>query len=289
MAGPAVADTARDHATRGEALAREGRLTDAIDAFKAADQLERRASHACLIALAYMRRELWTQAELFLEQCHERARPEDPLPPWITLAEQQLAERLATAKLAAIELVVKPAVPGVQLTVSSFAPDESFSPRTIRLPLGRHLVTATTPGRAPVHTTVEVTDVKARTVVMYVGGATARGIGHRSRVPTIVTAAGAVTIAGGLAYHLFAFRPVRDELIAANDPANPDPERYDLHAARFDSRRTVTFALYGAGVATVITGVVLRYTIYRETSESTPRVAARFTNGGATVGLEWRR
>jgi hypothetical protein len=50
--------TAVELEARGEALAKTGRYGEAIEAFKAADHIQPRASHACLIALAYARRDL---------------------------------------------------------------------------------------------------------------------------------------------------------------------------------------------------------------------------------------
>src|SRR5690606_20883724 len=93
---------------RGEQLAKDGRYTEAIDAFKAAEKIEPRARHACLIALAYTRRELWPQAEIFLEQCEQRATPADPIPEWVPTARQQLAERLATVNVAPVDIRVEP-------------------------------------------------------------------------------------------------------------------------------------------------------------------------------------
>ncbi|MDB4952545.1 MAG: hypothetical protein JWO36_114 [Myxococcales bacterium] len=138
----ARADGAADRQAQGEQLARDGRYTEAIDAFKAAERLEPRASHSCLIALAYIRRELWPQAEVFLSDCRKRANATDPLPDWVPLAEQQIAERLQNANVAAIDIKVEPEIPGTKITVSSFAPDEVFEPRTIHLAFGHHVLIA---------------------------------------------------------------------------------------------------------------------------------------------------
>src|SRR5688572_3278724 len=79
---------------RGEELAKEGRFSEAIDAFKAADRISPRADHACLIALAYTRRELWPQAEIFISKCHQRVSPDNPAPDWLPKAEQEISHRL---------------------------------------------------------------------------------------------------------------------------------------------------------------------------------------------------
>ena len=145
-AGDRARRVRRSAARARRAAGQGGRYSEAIDAFKAAERIEPRALHACLIALAYTRRELWPQAEIFLDQCEKRATAADPLPEWVPTAKQQLAERLAAVNVAAVEIVVEPAGVDVKLAVSSFAPDELFEPRTIHLPPGRHVITVTAHG-----------------------------------------------------------------------------------------------------------------------------------------------
>jgi len=288
----AFAESARAHVSRGEALARDGRLTDAIDAFKAADRIEPRASHACLIALAYMRRELWTQAELFLARCRERATAADPLPVWVPLAEEQLRERTANTRLATVDVTVQPADLAAQISVSSFAPDEQFPPRTIRLPLGRHVVTATAPGRAPVHALVDVKDTSGRRVVLRFSDARFGGARERERIPTLVMGAGATAIVAGLGYHLTALRASHAALARARDDDRDHgrgKNEVERLAATYERRRTLTYGLYGAGAAAVLTGVVLRHTVYRDAPESAPRVTASIGNGAAAFAVEWQR
>src|SRR5258706_13610619 len=77
-----AAPTAAELQAHGETLAQERRYTEAIEAFKAADKLEPNATHTCLIALAYTRRELWPQAEIFMARCHVLA-VTGGLPDWV--------------------------------------------------------------------------------------------------------------------------------------------------------------------------------------------------------------
>lgn len=257
MTHPAYADPAQRLSQRGQALARSGRLTDAIDVFKRADRLAPRARHACLIGLAYLRRELWTQAELYLERCRERATSRDPAPDWLPLAEQQLRHRSAHAQLAPIDVRIEPASVSAAIEFSSFALGEQFAPGQVRLPRGLHVLTATAPSRPAVHAVVEVTDTSARSVVLRFTDATA----PRSRVPAVLAAVGGTTLAAGLGYHVFA----RDE------------------------RRPLTYALYGAGGAALASALVLRYTLYRSAPESAPRVFANLGGETTTLALEWQR
>ena len=144
---PAAADqVADDLRARGEQLAKEGRLTEAIDSFKASNKLSQRATNYCLIGLAYTRRELWPQAEVMIDRCKRLATPGDPLPDWLPELDKVLAKRLSEVEIAPIELVVEPSTAKAELTVSSWSPDEQFEPRTIHLPPGSHHVSADAPG-----------------------------------------------------------------------------------------------------------------------------------------------
>jgi hypothetical protein len=290
---------------RGERLAKAGRLTEAIEAFKTADRIEPRARHACLIALAYIRRELWSQAEVFLAACRDRADPQNPLPDWFDLAERELRERLATSEVAPVVVRVEPASAAIdaQVAISSFAPDERFAPRTIHLPVGTHLITATHAGREVRKEVVVVNRVPREVVLDFTASAPTgastqalRGepVPARSRsrsrsrwVPQVITAVGGALVVAGAGYHVFAFKPTRDDLADAAD--DPDPAAYNRLEDRFDSRRRATLALYGVGAAAVITGLALRMTVYRDRPEDAVRVSAGVVDGGGVVGLEWQR
>jgi hypothetical protein len=255
---PTHADPARRLSQRGQELARNGRLTDAIDVFKQADRLAPRARHACLIGLAYLRRELWTQAELYLERCRERATRRDPAPDWLPLAEQQLRRRSAHAQLAPIDVRVEPASVSAAIEFSSFALGEQFAPGQVRLPRGLHVLTATAPSRPSVHAVVEVTDTSARSVVLRFTDDPAP---RASYIPTALAALGGTTLAAGLGYHVFAH----------------------------DEQRPLTYALYGAGGAALAGALVLRYTLYRSAPERAPRVLTNVGGDATTLALEWQR
>jgi hypothetical protein len=300
---PARAETAKQLVVKGEKLAKDGRLTEAIDSFKQADRIERRASHACLIALAYIRRELWPQAEIFLALCHERATRADPLPDWVTLADKQLVERLAKANVAAVHLRVAPPelAAKAQLVVSSFAPDELFSPRTIHLAPGKHLITATAGDRS-VQQAIEIEGKSPREIVLDFDAREpepapmpappvferpapqpVRVAAPSRLVPWTLIALGGAIVAGGGAYHVLAFNKTRDRLVDATD-STPDPDQYDAYSNKFDTQRMVTIAMYGVGAAVLVTGIVLRFTKYRESP-----VHVGLVDGGAVVALEWQR
>lgn len=288
FASVARAETAAELEAKGEAFAKDGRYSDAIEAFKAADRIAPRASHVCLIALAYTRRELWPQAEIFLDQCHQRATAADPLPAWVPLADQQLHDRLASANVAAVTIEVAPAVPAM-LAVSSFAPDETFAPRTIHLAPGHHVISVEAVGYEPAQQAIDIADRNDRRVVIELHRPGARvvvpppSVAHAapSKVPWIVMGAGGAVALAGLATHVFLLQPIRDKLAHAQTTAE-----YDGYGDSFTARRTATLVLYGAGIATIATGIALRYTVFKHDEVS---VALAPTPGGAMLAVGWQR
>src|SRR5262249_9373583 len=131
-----------------------------------ADRVEPRASHACLIALAYTRKEAWPQAEIFLDTCHKRANALDREPEWVPQAEALIRERLASVNVAPISIATDPRIPDVALSVSNFAPDETFGPRTIHLPPGRHTIIARAIGFEDETKEISITDKSEQQVVV---------------------------------------------------------------------------------------------------------------------------
>jgi hypothetical protein len=294
----ASAETGEELRMRGEQLAKDGRFTEAIDAFKAAERVEPRARHACLIALAYTRRELWPQAEIWLEQCESRATPSDPLPEWVPMAKQQLAERLAAVNVAAVELKVEPAGVDVKLAVSSFAPDEVFSPRTIHLPPGNHVVTATAANYNDAQKTIVVTDKSPQTVTITMlpvedkqiigGGGGGVVVGPQppaSKVPVVLMGIGGGLVLAGAGLHAFWFKPARDKLSDAM--TRPQYDAAD-DTGEFEKRRNITIAVYGIGAATLLTGVILKLTVFKQ-KEAPVQVSVTPHEGGGLVNVGWSR
>lgn len=298
---PAVAsaESGEEFRARGEQLAKDGRFTEAIDAFKAAERIEPRARHACLIALAYTRRELWPQAEIWLEQCETRATPSDPLPEWVPMAKQQLAERLAAVNVAAVKLEILPAGVDVKLAVSSFAPDEVFSPRTIHLPPGNHVITATAANYNDAQKTIVVTDKSPQTVTItmlpvedkkIIGGGGGGGVvvgpqPPASKVPVALMGIGGGLVLAGAGLHVFWFKPARDRLAEAN--TRPQYNAID-ETGLFEKRRNITIAVYGIGAATLLTGVILKFTVFKQ-KEAPVQVSVTPHEGGGLVNVGWSR
>lgn len=274
-----------DLATQGEALAKAGDYSRAIDTFKAADKQRPSTRNACMIGLAYLRREAWPQAELFLATCKERATATDPAPDWLPAAEHQLEEKLAAASVAAVDVAVKQQV-AAQITVSSFALDESFSPpRTLHLALGRHTFQVIAPGypstektitiadRSPQHVTIDLTPPFVAPVVPEARPA--------SPVPYVVMGAGAGIGIGALIYGLVVVKPIRDNVADASTM-----DAYNAEKDRFTLRRDLAYVAGGAAVAAIAVGAILRFTVY---AREDVRVGVAPTTGGGLVTFELTR
>lgn len=284
----AHAEPADELRAQGEQLAKAGHYTEAIVAFKKSNALKPRATNSCLIGLAYTRRELWPQAEIMIDRCKRDANPDDPPPEWLPALEKELAQRLATIGVAAITITVIPASVHAELSVSSFAPDELFGPRTIHLPPGSHVITARAPGYPAARETIEIKDAQPRTIVIDVrerARPVARTVPvEHSAVPIAVMGAGGALVAAGVVYHLALLRPAANGLADATD-ATPDDALYTRWSHKYDVRRDVVIGLYAAGAITAGIGLVLR--LREKDHETLPQISIAPTPGGGIVTVGW--
>lgn len=271
----ARADPADDEVAHGEELGRQGSWTQAIDHFKAADRIAPRAKHACLIGLAYARRELWAEAELFLALCHQRATPSDPTPDWLPDAETQLGEKLAASSAPAVTLRIDPPEATPTITISSFAPGETLTPRVIHLAPGNHVMTVTAPGYDPVKQEIAVVAGTPRDVHI-----TLHRITPHSRVPLVLFGISGALAVGALVYDLTAVRN------ASNALDTPYQYAYDAARAHYERTRTNELIILGGAAVTAAAGVVLRLVLDRP---SPVRIQAEARSGGAGVMVEWSR
>jgi hypothetical protein len=304
---PASADqVADDLRARGEQLAKDGRLSEAIESFKASNKLSPRATNYCLIGLAYTRRELWPQAEVMIDRCKKLATPQDPLPDWLPELDKVLAKRLTEVEVAPIELVVDPPDAKAELTVSSWAPDEQFEPRTIHLPPGSHHVAAVAPGFQRAEVSIEVkgkqpqrilitlkpnvvptTDLNRTTTPTQQSLSESpppEGQTSSHLVPRVVMGVGAVAIAAGIIVHVTAFRTAANHLDDATD-STPDPTEYDAWSGRFDTRRNAVVGLYVAGAIALGVGLFLDH----RASEQDVHPSVALVHGGGLVTIGWSR
>jgi hypothetical protein len=269
------ADPVDDLDAKGEELGRLGNWTQAIDAFKQADAQRPNTKHACLIGLAYVRRELWPQAELFFARCRGRASSSDPVPEWLGDAQQQLDEKLTAANTVAVSFAITPAIAAPQISVSSFAPDEKFAPQTIHLAPGTYTVRVTADGY--VHQqreiVIEPTGLRATTVAFSLEPV------HPppSKIPSVLFVAGVGLLGGAVAFDIWSVGPARDR---ADPPLSvaTQAEVRDAYAVR----RNIDVGLYAAGVVSVIVAVWLRETAFSS-------VEVTVTPDRALVGLAWSR
>jgi hypothetical protein len=270
VAGVARADEVDDLVARGQALGKDGQWTQAIAAFKAADAKQKRALHACLIGLAYTRREAWGQAELFFATCRERAQTGDPVPDWLAEAEQQLAAKIAATATPAVTITVVPAG-AARIAVSGFPADETFAPRTIHLAPGSYTITASAPGFAPTDRAITVVTGSAQALRIELD----RGGGSRLPLYLYVTA-GALAVAG-IVYDELEVQSVRDDLAASNGG-------FETEHATFEHRRDLAIGLFAGAIVTAGAGAILHYTTSRDVE-----VAASIAPGAAAIQIGWRQ
>ena len=282
LAGTARADDSPDElVAKGEQAAKAGDYSLSIVMFKAADKRAPHARNACMIGLAYLRREMWPQAEVFFAECRRRSTALDGLPDWLGDAEKLLADKLASVEVAPITIVVAPATANATISISSFTPDERFPPRLLHLAPGKHVVEVSAPGFATQEQAVVVATRDPQTIRITLHPPPAPPP-PPSRVPLYVMGAGAVVGLAGGAYALFAVKPVYDEL-----GTTKDPNRYDDLATTMRSRRIVEGALFAGAALTVGVGLVLRYTVFKR--EVPVEITAHAGNGGAGIAIGWTR
>jgi hypothetical protein len=288
FATTASADDNADLVARGQDLARQGAWSQAITAFKQADAQQPRAQNACFIGLAYLRRELWAQAELYFAKCHERASAGDPLPDWAAQAEAQLATKLRDENVAAITLDVTPSAATPQITVTGFPPDEQLGRGTVHLAPGHYAIRVTAAGYP--ETTREL-DVRDRTpqVVRVKLDLPAAPPPSALRPPPphddkpasnlrwYLIGGGVAAGVAGVVLDLAVLQPLRDDLRKTSTS-------YDDHAGSFDMWRGVTVGLWVGGA--VATGIG---TYLATRAHSDVAVSAHLDREGGGVLVGWRR
>jgi hypothetical protein len=257
VASTAHAETRDELQARGEALGREGRWGEAIRAFKSADQLEHRPIHACLIALAYTRREAWPQAEVFLSRCLEPNSGET-LPDWVPEAQKLIETRLKSEPLSEVTIEVVPAA-AATVTVSSFEPDEVFTPRAIHLPRGSHVIFARAPGFPDRQVVVVVDDSKPRRVVIDFEAPTEATL---KRGPKSLRIAGIATVGGGVlaaGLGLYFGKVARDDAETISKHPGPWTDTEHRIYDEGNAAQNKMIAAYIVGGVLVATGGVLYY------------------------------
>jgi hypothetical protein len=239
----ARADEIDDLVIRGKALAKAGELTQAIAQFRRADAMRPRAQHACLIGLAYTRRELWLLADLWFARCRARANANDPLPEWFDEAEQQLAAKVSAARAATITIRVAPASAHATVKISSFDFDEVLAPGTIHLAPGRYTLEAGAPGFARQKRTIVAEDGAKQTIAITLSPV-ARW------VPWAVLAGGVALVTAGAAFDAYELQPLKTEIAKSR-------LLYDERSGAFDAWRAATVGSWITGAIAIGVGTYL--------------------------------
>ncbi len=265
------ADPLDDLVAKGQELGKQGSWTQAIDAFKQADAQRHRAEYACLIGLAYTRRELWPQAELFFARCHARVNGADPLPPWAAEAEAELAAKLAAANIPTLAIETTPA--DATIAVSGFPSDETFAPGTIHLAPGHYTLRASAPGYVDATRDLTVATGDHETVVLHL-----ERVVHHTLAPWIVIGGGVAVALGGLAIDQYELQPLR----------TADRKSYFNYTKNHGAFQTWQGAAIGCWIGAAIAVGVGAWLVHHERTRPVD-VTARIDRDGGAVIIGWTR
>src|SRR5262249_52905921 len=152
--------------------------------------------------------------------------------------------KLAAANAAPIEIVVEPGDANVELTVSSFPPDENFTPRTIHLPPGHHVILAKANGYAAAQRAIDIADKTPQHIAITLtrpGEAPAGGGGGGNRrMPTLAKYGLVVAGVGVIPCAVMTWR-----WFALNDASKAnDQQTYDQKVGLYEKARIATYALW---------------------------------------------
>jgi hypothetical protein len=273
----ARADDTTDLVAKGQELAKQGAWSQAITAFKQADAQQPRAQNACFIGLAYLRRELWGQAELHFAICHARAKPGDPLPEWAAAAEAQLAQKLADQNVAAITIEVTPADAKPEIVATGFLPDEKLGRGTIHLVPGHYIFTFTTPGYPTVTRELQITTKDPQVVRVALDAPVVVPPPAPGNLRWYLIGAGVVLGGVGVILDVTKLQSERDELTKS-------AAIFDQQAGSFDTWRDVTVGLWLGGA--VLTGIG---TYLAVRAHSDVAVTAKVDHESAALYVGWSR
>lgn len=266
-------DYARELAQAGVALAKDNQFGEAIVKFKAANAVEASPEHDCYIAAAYVRLKRWGQAALFTRRCTRWPLVEEKVP-WYGRLTEDVKKGLKQSGYGRVEVSVVPADAPVELRVSAFAADETFSPGTIFLAPGTHTIELRSDSR------------RLREEVEVAPGSTYSVSFDLTPPPPppplaidfpVWETAGALA-AGGVIFHVLALRNQR-RLEEA-----PTPAEYRRHEAAYDWQRVAAYACYGLAAAAAGLGTYV-WLQNRDAADSDLRVGAAPLPGGLDVSL----
>ena len=312
-ARPALAQdgaAAAREVAEGEKLARAGLFAESIARFKAAEALEPRAGHDCLIALSYFRLKKLGQAELYMQRCAARATGDDPAPSWVVSMGNDVKAAVAAADLGAVTITVRPAEAAAtaRFTCSAFASDEAFAPATLHLPPGQHTLRVSADGFASVDRQVTVASRQPLAVELTLEPAAtpeAEPAAGTTASPRAAVPAAAVTaepaperagrgpwpyvalgvagaaLAGGVFFHIKA--------LDTKDEAESRLDRYNDLASDYESQRTFTYTLYSVAIISGAIGTWLWFRGPPDDGDGGFQASAAAAPDGGFVTLGWRR
>jgi hypothetical protein len=106
----------------------------------------------------------------------------------------------------------------------------------------------------------------------------------KSKVPLVLMATGGSLVMVGAGLHLFWYKPARDDLAETTDRGMYDGKLTD----KWSRSRNITIGVYALGGATLLTGLILNFTVFKR-EESAPQVSVTPTTGGGMLSVGWSR
>jgi hypothetical protein len=207
---------------------------------------------------------------------------------------------LEKANVAPVDIKVDPETAGTKITVSSFAPDETFEPRTIHLAPGHHVIIATAPGFAETRFELDVPDKTPQHVVIKLAKPGEKIDTHPPLPPPtepgytldqkLIKAGLVVAVGGVAAYGVMGFAWFKLNNIH-NSGTKTEFDNSSFNKV-YDYSRFAAIGLWVAGAGLVGTGLYLRsnQSSRAHTHEDAPMVsAAPLPEGGGIVTVGWQR
>ena len=240
LATTAHADPGDAELEEGKLLATQRRYKEAIVQFKAARvAAPARPEPDCLVALAYRRLERWAQARLFLERCTQASTHPD----YYAQLVREISAGLQHAGLTEVRFTVKPA--DAQVSLASFADDETVGAHAVYLEPGRELVTVQAPGFPSQQRAIDVPANGPYDVTIDLTAPPPTP----SRASTYVLVASGGVVAIGVVAHVLAASTRSDLTTSA--------KTYDAEAGTFKTERGIAIGAYAVGAVGLAVGAWL--------------------------------
>jgi hypothetical protein len=282
-------------AREAERLGKAGDFLGAAAKFRDAYRIAANPKFLCNVGVAYYNAKDAPRAQLYLARCIEEGKNLDPkLVANLQAALTAVTEQLSSGDFTPLAITVDPA--GAKVVVDAFGDADAFpAPRTVYVPPGTHAITAGAIGYVTAKTSVDARGHVAVPVHLAPNPVTSMtpdreqpGSHHQtpatvvahSKVPAILTSAGAVALGAG---SLVAFLHART--IVKGVETLDTKAAYDHEVSR---GRTWQHVSWGLGAGAVAAAGVSAWLWIRATHSETTTLEVAPTSGGASATLGLR-